>query len=111
MFFKLPTLILLFPMLLVLEIGLWLFAVRGGWLDKRIAVYKYWLKKENWRLWLKKRANIQVNRKISDREMLKYSVPSILFQEKAMENPVLLHFGNPLMKLYYWVVVKGLIYW
>lgn len=111
MFFRWPTLILLFPMMIVLEIGLWVFAWRGRWIDKKVEVYKYWLNKENWKLWLGKRKKIQKNRKVSDRYLFKYSVPDILFQEKQMENPLLIYFGNPLMKLYYWIVVKGLIWW
>ena len=111
MFFKLPTLLLLLPMLLVLEVGLWLFAWRGGWLDKKVNVYKYWLNKENRKLWLKKRKNIQSIRKVSDRYLLSYSVPGIYFQEKAMESPILKYIGNPVMTVYYWIVVKGLIWW
>lgn len=111
MFFKIPTLLLLLPMALILEAGLWLFAWRGGWLDKKMEVYKYWFKRKNWKLWLSKRKKIQKIRKISDRYLFKYSVPAIYFQEKQMENPILKYIGNPLMKLYYYIVVKGLIWW
>ena len=57
MFFKLPSLLLLLPMAIILEFGLWLFAWRGGWVDKRLEVYKYWSKPNNWKLWLGKRKN------------------------------------------------------
>ena len=111
MFFKLPTLLLLLPMMILLEIGLWLFAWRGGWLDKKIEVYKYWLNENNWKLWLAKRKHIQNIRKVSDRYLLSYSVPGIYFQEKTMASPLLKYLGNPVMTVYYWVVVKGLIWW
>ena len=111
MFFRWPTLFLLLPMALVLEIGLWLFAWRGGWLSKKAAVYQYWLTPKNLKLWFGKRKRIQTMRQVSDRFLFKFSVPGIYFQERQMENPLLLYVGNPLMKLYYYIVVKGLIWW
>ena len=91
--------------------GLWLFAIKGGWWKERIKVYQYWLKASSWKLWLGKRKYIQSIRKVSDRRMLKDAVGGVYFQEKSMENPLLKYFGNPLMNLYYWVIVKGLIWW
>ncbi len=111
MFFRWPTLLLLLPMALALEIGLWIFAFKGGWADKKKEVYQYWLKSSSWKLWLKKRKYIQKIRKVSDRYLLSYSVPGIYFQEKAMDNPLLKYIGNPVMKVYYWVVVKRLVWW
>ncbi len=111
MFFRLPTLILLFPMFLVMELGLWLFSIKGGWFNKRVEVWKYWMKSKNWKLWLGKRKKIQKMRKVSDRFLLSFTVPEIKFQESSMENPILVYIGNPLMKLYYMIVVKGLIWW
>jgi len=111
MFFRWPTLLLLTPMCIVLEIGLWFFAAKGGWLDKRVKVYKYWLQWKHWKLWLGKRKNIQKIRKVSDRYLLKYSVSGIHFQEKSMKNPVLKYIGNPVIKVYYWIVVRCLVWW
>lgn len=110
MFFKWPTLLLLAPMLLVLECGLWLFAWRGGWIDKKKEVYKYWSKKKNRALWLEKRKRFQAARQVSDRELLKYSKPGIYFQEKAMESPILKYIGNPLMTVYYWII-RTIVIW
>lgn len=111
MFFRIPTLILLFPMAFCLELGLWLFAIKGGWAKERVKVYKYWLKLSSWKLWLKKRHYIQKIRKVSDRTLLKNAVSGVYFQEKSMENPLLRYIGNPIMAIYYWIVVKGLIWW
>jgi GT2 family glycosyltransferase len=110
-FFKLPTLILLLPMAIVLEIGLWLFAWRGGWIDKKQRVYKYWLKPKNIRIWLQKRNCFQKLRIVNDRYLLSYSSPGVYFQEKSVNTPLLKYFGNPVMTVYYWIVVKGLIRW
>ena len=111
MFFRWPTLLLLLPMALILEIGLWLFAFKGGWWRERVKVYKYWLKLDSWKLWLKKRKYIQSIRKIRDRDLLKTAVAGIYFQEKSVENPLLKYLGNPVMAIYYWIFVRGLIWW
>jgi GT2 family glycosyltransferase len=111
MFFKWPTLILLFPMALVLEVGLWIFSFKNKYAKKRWEVYKYWLNRENFKLWYNKRKKIQKNRIVSDRFLLKYSVSEILFQENEMQNPLLKYIGNPIMKIYYLIVVKALIWW
>lgn len=105
-FFKWPTLFLIAPMLILLEVSLMLFALKGGWFGERLKVYKYWFDSENWRVWLRKRKKIQSIRKISDRELLKEAVSKVLFQEKEMENPLLLYVGNPVMAVYWWVVRK-----
>lgn len=111
MFFKWPTLLLILPMMIVMEVGLWLFAIKGKWVGKRVDVWKYWMKPSSWKLWLGKRKNIQKLRKVSDRYLLSYSVPTIIFQDASVQNPVLDLIGNPIMKLYYYIVVRGLIWW
>lgn len=111
LFFRLPTLLLLLPMLLVLELGLWIFALRGHWVDKRVSVYHYWSDLDHWRLWLRKRRRIQSIRTVRDRDLLRDASPTIRFQEKFMENPILTYLGNPLMAVYYWMIVRGLVWW
>jgi len=110
MFYKWPTLILILPMFVVMEIGLWFFAWRGGWLDKRIKVFQYWRRRENIRLWLAKRRRIQKMRTISDRDILKISSPGIYFQDKEVENWLLTYVANPVMTLYYWIL-RFFIFW
>lgn len=108
-YLKWKTLLVLLPMALVMEVGQWLFAYKGGWLDKKIDIYKYWAKKSNRKDWWKKRQHAQHVRRISDRELLSYTVPTIGFQET--DNVLLTYIGNPLMRVYYAVVVKGIIWW
>jgi len=77
MFFKWPTLLLLFPMAFVLEIGLWIFSFKNKYAKKRWEVYKYWLNKDNFMLWYKKRKEIQKNRRITDLELLELATSEI----------------------------------
>lgn len=111
MYFRVPTLIMLFPMAVLLEMGLWIFAFRGGWAKEKVAVYKYWLTPKNWSLWLKKRKHIQRIRKVSDRYLMKYAVSKIEFQDKSTDSPLVHLVANPLMTLYFKLVVRGLIWW
>lgn len=104
-YYKWLTLFFILPILLALEIGLWLFAVNSGWGRERVKVYQYWLKPTSWKLWLSKRRVIQKNRKISDRGLLKTMVATVNFSEKAVESPVLKYIGNPLMLIYYWFLL------
>ncbi len=113
MFFQWKTLFLLLPMALLLEVGLFLFAIKGGWLDKRIAVYRYWLQPKHIMLWYKKRKRIQEIRKTSgtkDKDILQTAVSEILFQDQSMKNPLLLYIGNPMMKAYY-TIISACIRW
>lgn len=109
-YLKWPTLVLLLPMALVLEIALLLFAWKSGWGKQKLAVYGYWLKTESWKLWLGKRRKIKKMRKISDREFTKMFCGKILFQDTNFNSPVLRYIGNPLMAAY-WFIVKKIIFW
>ncbi len=110
MFYKWPTLILLLPIGLALEAGMLLFALRGGWLKTKLATYWYWLKPSSWKLWLGKRRRAQRLRTISDRKLLRNAVSRVVFNESAVQNPLLRYVGNPLMAVY-WAAAKRLIFW
>lgn len=99
-YYRLWTLIALFPMMLVMDLALLLFSITGGWSGMKLKVYVDWVSPEFWR-WIKtRRRSIQSARKISDRELLTHAVPTIEFQERSVENPVLRYVGNPLLKMY-----------
>lgn len=110
MYFKVPTLLLLLPMALVLEVGLWIFAVRNGTSKARLQVLRYWCNPLHWIGWLTERRTIQKQRTVGDRVLLSYAVGGIRFQEKSMEHPLLLYVGNPIMELYF-ALVRRLVIW
>lgn len=111
MFFRWPTLLLLFPIALAVEIGLWGFALKGGWLKERVKVYAYWMKPVHWKLWLKKRKRIQEIRTRTDRYLLSHAATGIDFQDASTQNMFVTHLANPVLKVYYFLIVKGLIWW
>lgn len=110
LYYKWPTLFLILPMMLALEVGLWFFAAKSGWWRERVRVYQYWLKPASWKLWLAKRRVIQKNKKISDGDLLKTMVATVNFSEKAVESPALQYLGNPLMRMYY-LFLRAVVRW
>jgi len=107
-FFKLPTLIIIFPAFILMEIGMLPYEIINKWINKKLKVYLYFFNFKNIKRILKKRAFVQKLRKIYDKEMLKGVVGIIDFQE--IENPVLKYIANPLFNVY-WSVVKKIIIW
>ena len=110
MYFKWPTLLVLLPMALIMEVGLIFFSIISGWFAVRMNVYKYWLNLKHCQLWLAKRHYIQSIRKVTDRQILKSASDKVIFDEKDINNPLLKYVANPLMVVY-WAVVKRIIFW
>ena len=106
-YLKWRTLFLFLPIELVTELGLLLFALKNGWIKQWARVYLYWLSPKNWKLWLKKRAQIQKNRQITDKEFLRYAVDKVEFE--GINGP-LIKLGNVLLNAY-WKAIKALIRW
>ncbi|MDD4271725.1 MAG: glycosyltransferase family 2 protein [Patescibacteria group bacterium] len=101
------TLLLLAPAFLIMEIGLIFFAAKGGWLEKKIEVYKYFLKLKHWRYILRERKKIQKSRIAPDKEIIKLFSGRIWYQEIGDAK---LKIANVFFNAY-WRVVKVLIRW
>ncbi len=110
MYFKWATLLLLFPIAIILELGLVFFAIKNGWFKEKLKAYKYWMNFKNVSLWMSKRKRIQAARKVADKILLDRAVSTVVFDEKSISNPLLKYIGNPIMAVYWWVV-KRLIFW
>jgi len=110
MYYKWPTLLLLSPGLLIMEVGTFGLSLRTGWWREKLKVYIYWTKLANWRLWLSKRKKIQAKRAVSDRYLLSFTTGQILFQEEEVESPLLKYIANPFFAVYAWVVKKVVIW-
>ena len=108
-YYRLWTLFLLFPMILVMDLAIALFSIKGGWADMKFKVYRDLLSPSFWN-WIRlRRKSIKRIRRMGDKEFLKAAVADIRFQEAHVRNPVLEYIGNPLMKGY-WAVVRHLLY-
>ena len=109
-YFKWPTLFLLLPAAIFLDLGLLFFSASSGWLKEKLRAWGYWLKIKNWRLWLAKRKRIQSFRVVSDRELMKLFTGKIAFEEKSASSPLLKYVGNPILSVY-WRIAKWIIFW
>ncbi len=107
-FYRIPTILLIMPMLLILQVAMVIYALTGGWITKKLKADLYFLKPGSWRKIWKFRKQVKKIRVLSDREAIKNFQGKVLFQE--INNPVLEKIGNPLMDLY-WDIVKKIIFW
>ncbi|MBF8280890.1 MAG: hypothetical protein HW383_663 [Candidatus Magasanikbacteria bacterium] len=110
MYLKGGTLLLIAPAVLMMEIGSYLFAQKGGWAGEKHKVYKYWLDKTNRALWIDKRKKIQALRLITDKQLMADFTGRVDFQEPDMESAILKYIANPFFSAY-WAVAKWLIFW
>ena len=107
---RIGTLILIAPMFFLMEFGMLFFSLMNGWNKEKLKSYKWFFEKGNWSKVKQWRLEVQRKRIISDRKLSKWFVSEINFQEKAVSNPLLQYFGNPLMAIY-WYVIKLFIIW
>ncbi|MFH1173297.1 MAG: glycosyltransferase family 2 protein [bacterium] len=98
------SLIIIFPAIIIMELGLWFFAVVKGWWPEKIKGYVSLIK--NLPYILKQRKQVQQLRKVSDRKIVKLFVSRIWYQE--ISNPLLNYLGNPLMAVY-WSIARWLV--
>ena len=107
-FYKVPTILVLLPMIIILDVAELLFSLTNGWFKEKLNVYIYFLKFETWKNIAKTRGQIKKLKKIKDSELLKEAVGSIVFQE--VSGLILKYIGNPIMNAY-WFLAKKIIKW
>ena len=106
--YKIPTLILLIPALIIMDFGILLFSLKNKWFLKKLWSYWYLLKPSTWKYIIRTRKQTMKIRKLKDRDMLKKFTPVIKFQE--LSNPLLDYLANPFMVIYYYIL-KLIIWW
>ncbi|NCN07273.1 glycosyltransferase family 2 protein [Candidatus Falkowbacteria bacterium] len=105
--YRLLTILLILPMLIFMELGILFFSIKNGWFKEKLKGYG-WIILHLPSI-LMERINVQFKiRKVKDREVIKYFIGVIKFQE--IDNPILKFIVNPLMQIY-WFVIKRLIFW
>ena len=113
--YQIATLILIFPMFLVMEGGhlvAGFFELLSGKkslaLKEKLKAYAFFLYPSHWRVIRQSRKASQLLRRVSDRQLLRFFSDVVLFQE--LNNPLLVYVANPITRAYWWVV-KRLIIW
>jgi GT2 family glycosyltransferase len=105
--YQLPTLILLLPAFIIMEMGLLLFAYKGGWLEEKLRVYQYFGKMDFWRRLREKRRIARQMRERSDQFILGIMTGEIWYQEVGDWK---LRLANPVFRAYFWIL-KMLVAW
>lgn len=106
--YRLRTLLLIWPMSLVVAAGLLVQSLRGGYFLEVIAAHLYFLNPAVWgRIW-RRRRQVQRLRRRPDREVISRFVSQIKFQD--LPETSVTRLGNAVMAGY-WRVVRPLIRW
>ena len=105
--FKLPTLFLILPAFVIMEIGQIFFALANGWLKDKLRVYVYFLQPRTWLYLVKARRRNQGLRIIKDREIARLITGEIKHQEFEDWK---LRLINPVFDLY-WRIARSVIWW
>jgi GT2 family glycosyltransferase len=107
-FYRIPTLILLLPAIVAMDLGMTLYSIPGKWFKTKMRVFGYYLKPSTWIQIARHRKEVRKFRVVNDREIVKNFEGRVLFQE--IENPVLKYIANPIFNAY-WQIVKYIIVW
>ncbi|MCK5211208.1 glycosyltransferase family 2 protein [Candidatus Parcubacteria bacterium] len=105
--YKIATLLLIFPAFVIMELGLILFSISGGWFKDKMRVWQYFLCPRTWKYICKARKRNQALRKVKDKEIVKLITGRIWYQEiddwkLRLVNPVFSLYGRIIRSLIFW---------
>jgi hypothetical protein len=103
-----PTLFLLAPFLVGLEIALIPLSIIGGWWKQKLFVYIDFFKPETWKHIFKKRKRSKIIREVTDRELTSIFTGRITHQQT--DSALVKYVANPLLTVC-WRVLHTLIVW
>jgi GT2 family glycosyltransferase len=106
--YKLPTLLLLVPAYLAMELGTLIFAARSGWAKNKTRALAHLFRPSTWKWIILRRLLISKIRTKTDKEMLSNMVGVILNQE--IDNKILARIVNPVLARYFHII-KKIIFW
>lgn len=105
--YHLATLIIIFPALALVELGLIIVAIRDGWFKEKLKVWLYFISPLTWFYLAKARRESQALRQVSDRQIIKLFSGKIIYEE--LDGP-LLKVANFFLNIY-WNLAKIVILW
>lgn len=106
--FRIPTLLLLAPVLLASELGLLVIAKRAGWLSQKLKAWRSILAPQNWATYLRHRREKQSRRRHPDRAVLCRFVTRLKNQE--VRSPLVERIVDPCLTAW-WRCVRPFILW
>jgi GT2 family glycosyltransferase len=107
-YYKMATLLLLAPAMVMMEMGQIVFALQHGLLDQKLRACGYFLNRRNLAAMLRCRRAAQRHRIVGDREFMGCFSGTI--NNPELDSALLRRVGNPILGLY-WRFVRRLIVW
>lgn len=106
--YRWPTLLVLAPQLVALDVILFLFAILGGWWREKLRADVWFFRPSTWSYLLRGRRDAARIRRVPDRMILTMFTPLISYQE--FESPFVRVAANPLMRACF-AIVKFIVRW
>ncbi len=97
--YRLPTIILLLPILIATEFAILAFAISGGWWKEKLRAMVWFFRPSSWIYIVRARQKVSRSRKIPDSIVLSNFTPFIAYQE--FEKDIVKRFANPFWALTY----------
>jgi GT2 family glycosyltransferase len=108
LYYRTPTILLLLPIFIAMELGQFYFAIRNGVAGKKLQACLFFCSPKHLARLLQRRREVQRRRRVSDREFVRPFVAEIELPE--LRSHMLRKIGNPLLKAY-WRLARPLIVW
>ncbi len=106
--YRLLTILLLLPQLVIADIAIFAFAIKGGWWKEKLRASFWFWRPQAWSFLLRGRAEIARMRKVPDRYILNSFTPVVAYQE--FEDPFIKAVVNPSWRMLF-AMLKALVIW
>jgi len=106
--YKVATLLMIAPPMIVMELGTLFFAFQSGWWKEKIRSWGYFWKASTWKYIHARRKVIRTLRRRTDRAMLEHMVGVVVSQE--VESAIMTRVVNPILSGYF-VLLKRIVRW
>ncbi|MGE5425775.1 MAG: glycosyltransferase family 2 protein [Bacillota bacterium] len=100
------ALILAFPALITMELGMSFFSIRSGWFAEKRRAWAYFFNPKNWGYLYRARKQAQSLRQRPDHDILELFTGRIWYQE--IDHPLLRYVANPIFSAYF-VLLKAIL--
>jgi GT2 family glycosyltransferase len=108
MYYKMPTLLVLLPAIVAMEIGQFYFAWTNGVLRQKTKACAFFLYPANLTRLRRRRRMAQARRRIGDRQFVGHFTGNVDFPE--LRSTMLRRIGNPMLNCY-WAIARRIIFW
>ncbi len=106
--YRLATVLLLLPAMLIADVGLLLMSAKAGWLGSKLRSLAWFLRPSSWRYLWRGRQAVARTRRASDRELLRHFVAVIDYPD--FRNPVVTNVVEPVWKAML-AVLRAIVRW